>query len=420
MPAFVDESQIHLKAGNGGAGAVSFRREAHVAKGGPDGGDGGNGGNVYLEASHDMASLLAFADHPHRRGEDGAHGSGKRRNGRAGADLVVKVPEGTVVKTRDGEVLADLSTDGDRLLAARAGRGGHGNARFLANRLRAPSFAEQGEYGEELWLNLELKLIADVALVGFPNVGKSTLISRISAARPKIADYPFTTLEPHLGVVVTGRGDAGATEFTVADIPGLIEGASDGRGLGIEFLRHIERARVLLVLADLAETAEHPPAAQVAILLHELAQYRPELLDRPRVVVASRADLREPGAPDFADAELTISSATGLGLADLVNRLGTLVEMARVRTPRQAREPVVHRPEPEGFAVERQGAEYVVVGRDVERAVAVSDLNDADALALVQRRLRRMGVDRALARAGAREGDNVRIGDLSFEFNQDR
>jgi GTP-binding protein len=420
MPAFVDESQIHLKAGNGGAGAVSFRREAHVAKGGPDGGDGGNGGSIYLEASHDMASLLAFADHPHRRGEDGAHGSGKRRNGRAGGDLVVRVPEGTVVKTRDGDVLADLSSHGDRLLAARAGRGGHGNARFLANRLRAPSFAEQGEYGEEIWLNLELKLIADVALVGFPNVGKSTLISRISAARPKIADYPFTTLEPHLGVVTTGRGDPGATEFTVADIPGLVEGASDGRGLGIEFLRHIERARVLLVLADLAPTADRPPAEQVEVLLLELERYRPELLERPRVIVASRADLRERDAPEFDGAELAISAATGVGLVELVNRLGTLVEMARIRTPRPAREPVVHRPEPEGFAVERNGAEYVVVGRDVERAVAVSDLNDADALALVQRRLRRMGVDRALARAGAREGDNVRIGDLSFEFNQER
>jgi GTP-binding protein len=420
MPAFVDESQIHLKAGNGGAGAVSFRREAHVAKGGPDGGDGGNGGSIYLEASHDMASLLAFADHPHRRGEDGAHGSGKRRNGRAGGDLVVRVPEGTVVKTRDGDVLADLSSHGDRLLAARAGRGGHGNARFLANRLRAPSFAEQGEYGEEIWLNLELKLIADVALVGFPNVGKSTLISRISAARPKIADYPFTTLEPHLGVVTTGRGDPGATEFTVADIPGLVEGASDGRGLGIEFLRHIERARVLLVLADLAPTADRPPAEQVEVLLLELERYRPELLERPRVIVASRADLCERDAPEFDGAELAISAATGVGLVELVNRLGTLVEMARIRTPRPAREPVVHRPEPEGFAVERNGAEYVVVGRDVERAVAVSDLNDADALALVQRRLRRMGVDRALARAGAREGDNVRIGDLSFEFNQER
>jgi GTP-binding protein len=420
MPAFVDESQIHLKAGNGGAGAVSFRREAHVAKGGPDGGDGGNGGSIYLEASHDMASLLAFADHPHRRGEDGAHGSGKRRNGRAGGDLVVRVPEGTVVKTRDGDVLADLSSHGDQLLAARAGRGGHGNARFLANRLRAPSFAEQGEYGEEIWLNLELKLIADVALVGFPNVGKSTLISRISAARPKIADYPFTTLEPHLGVVTTGRGDPGATEFTVADIPGLVEGASDGRGLGIEFLRHIERARVLLVLADLAPTADRPPAEQVEVLLLELERYRPELLERPRVIVASRADLRERDAPEFDGAELAISAATGVGLVELVNRLGTLVEMARIRTPRPAREPVVHRPEPEGFAVERNGAEYVVVGRDVERAVAVSDLNDADALALVQRRLRRMGVDRALARAGAREGDNVRIGDLSFEFNQER
>src|SRR5687767_1325647 len=281
MAGFVDEAQVHVKAGNGGAGSVSFRREAHVAKGGPDGGDGGSGGDVWLVADHDIASLLAFKDHPHRRGGDGTHGAGRGKHGKSGKDLIVRVPEGTVVKDGDGNPLADLVRSGDRFLAAAGGQGGRGNARFLSNSRRAPGFAEQGEAGEEHWLNLELKLMADVALVGFPNAGKSTLISRISAARPKIADYPFTTLEPHLGVV---RFDE--HELVVADIPGLIEGASEGKGLGHRFLRHVERARVLVVLLDL--TAD--PVEQERVLLQELGRYRAELLERPRVVVGSKAD----------------------------------------------------------------------------------------------------------------------------------
>src|SRR3954463_905880 len=214
MSGFVDEAQIHVKAGNGGAGSISFRREAHVAKGGPDGGDGGHGGDVWLVADHNTASLLGFRDHPHRAAGDGTHGMGKGRHGAAGTDTTVPVPVGTVVRSLDGTVVADLVADGDRWMAARGGQGGRGNARFLSNRRRAPSFAEQGEGGEEKWLNLELKLMADVALVGFPNAGKSTLISRISAAKPKIADYPFTTLEPNLGVVRLDEGD----EMVVADI----------------------------------------------------------------------------------------------------------------------------------------------------------------------------------------------------------
>ncbi|MST31386.1 GTPase ObgE, partial [Acidimicrobiaceae bacterium USS-CC1] len=285
MPAFVDEAQVHVKGGDGGAGAVSFRREAHVAKGGPDGGDGGSGGDVWLVADRNVASLYGFRDHPHRRAGNGTHGSGKGRHGRGGADLEVPVPEGTVVRDRDGAVLADLAAEGDRWLAAQGGQGGRGNARFLSNRRRAPAFAEQAELGEERWLDLELKLMADVALVGFPNAGKSTLISRISAAKPKIADYPFTTLEPHLGVV---RFDD--QEYVVADIPGLIEGASEGRGLGHQFLRHIERARVLVVLCDLSAADGRPPGEQRDVLLRELRGYRPDLLDRPRLVVGSKLD----------------------------------------------------------------------------------------------------------------------------------
>jgi GTP-binding protein len=406
MSGFVDEAQLHVKAGDGGAGAVSFRREAHVAKGGPDGGDGGRGGDVWLVADANTASLLAFRDHPHRRATNGTHGQGKARHGASGNDIEVKVPPGTVVHQLDGTIVADLGESGDRWKAARGGQGGRGNARFLSNRRRAPAFAEQGEHGEEHWFNLELKLMADVALVGFPNAGKSTLISRISAAKPKIADYPFTTLEPHLGVV---RFDD--AEFVVADIPGLIEGASEGRGLGHQFLRHIERARALVVLIDLAAVDERSPAEQERILLHELGEHEPELLRRPRLVIGTKADA---ATTDYDGT--TISAVTGDGIAALVGRLATLVVEARAHMP-TAQGTVVHRPEPEGLQIQRgdDGA-FVVRGRQAERAVALSDLTDQGALEFAQERLKRIGVDRALARAGAREGDLVHIGGLTFEY----
>jgi len=407
---FVDECQLHVKAGDGGAGAVSFRREAHVAEGGPDGGDGGKGGDVWLVADHNVASLLSFKDHPHRSATSGAHGSGKGKHGRAGTDIEVPVPEGTTVRDLEGAVVADLNDAGVRWLAAAGGQGGKGNARFLSNRRRAPSFAEQGEVGEEAWFNLEIKLMADVALVGFPNAGKSTLISRISAAKPKIAGYPFTTLEPHLGVV---RLDD--HEFVVADIPGLVEGASEGKGLGHRFLRHIERARVLLVMVDLAPDDGREPAEQERILLTELERYQPELATRPRLVVGSRADIAsEPwrsrsGFP-------AISAVTGEGIPWLMGQLGQLVDEARALQPRPRRV-MVHRPVPTGVLVERgPDGSLVVRGRQAERAVALSDLTDAGALAYAQGRLKRLGVDRALARAGAKEGDRVRIGRFEFDW----
>jgi len=412
VSAFVDECGLNVRAGDGGAGSISFRREAHVAKGGPDGGDGGKGGDVWLVADRNVASLLAFRDHPHRRAGDGTHGMGKNRHGHAGADAEVHVPEGTVVRDRDGTVLADLVHHGDRWLAARGGRGGRGNARFLSNRRRAPSFAEQGERGEERWLRLELKLMADVALVGFPNAGKSTLISRISAAKPKIADYPFTTLEPHLGVV---RLDDGF-EMVVADIPGLIEGASEGRGLGHQFLRHVERARVLLLLLDLASAEGRSPAEQEEVLLRELGRYRPELLERPREVVGSKADA--PGRAEWDGP--VISAVTGEGVRPLLGRLRRRVEEARAAEP-EPESVVVLRPVAEGVSVERVGeGEFRVHGRAAERAVALSDLTNPEALAYADARLRQLGVGRALARAGAREGDVVHVGDFSFDYEPDR
>jgi GTP-binding protein len=413
---FVDECNLHAKAGDGGAGSVSFRREAHVARGGPDGGDGGSGGDVWLVADHNVASLLAFQDHPFRRAGDGTHGMGKGRHGRTGDDIVVPVPPGTVVRDRDGTVLADIVHAGDRYLAAEGGRGGRGNARFLSNRRRAPAFAEQGEVGEEHWLRLELKLLADVALVGFPNVGKSTLISAISAAKPKIADYPFTTLEPNLGVV---RLDDGV-EYVVADIPGLIEGAAEGRGLGHQFLRHIERARVLCILLDLAPMAERPPAEQLSVLLDELRAYQPDLVERERVVVGSRADLAETDGPAVDDValDLRVSAVTGDGVARLQGRLAQAVARAREALP-EPTQFVVHRPVSEGYTVAREGGGWVVEGREAVRAVNLSDLTRHDALAEAHRRLQRLGIDKALARAGARPGDTVRIGSLVFDYEDE-
>ena len=409
MSQFVDECGLHVKAGDGGAGSVSFRREAHVPRGGPDGGDGGSGGDVWLVANHNVASLLAFRDQPFRRAEDGTHGAGRRRHGRSGADNEVAVPEGTVIRDQDGTQLADLVRTGDRFLAASGGRGGRGNARFLSNRRRAPAFAEQGEHGEDRWLRMELKLLADVALVGFPSVGKSTLISVISAARPKIADYPFTTLEPNLGVVRVDQ----SFEFVVADLPGLIEGASEGRGLGDRFLRHVERARVLTLLLDLSPMAPHPPADQERLLLAELAAYRPDLLTRPRIVVGSRADLDD-GTWGWSGPRL--SAPTGDGVKALVGRMAEAVAGVRDAVPAPEAY-VVHRPAAEGFEVVRDddGA-FRVEGRAAVRAVAFSDLTNLDALDEAHRRLDSLGVNRALSRAGAKAGDVVRIGDLEFEY----
>ncbi|HBX77981.1 MAG TPA: GTPase ObgE [Acidimicrobiaceae bacterium] len=411
MSNFVDEAALCVKAGDGGAGCVSFRREAHTPKGGPDGGDGGSGGNVWLVADRNVASLLAFRDHPHRRAVSGTHGSGQKRHGSSGNDLLVYVPEGTIVKDREGETLADLVHQGDRWLAARAGVGGKGNTRFMGNRRRAPGFAEQGEVGEERWVWLELKLMADVALVGFPNVGKSTLIASMSAAKPKIADYPFTTLVPNLGVVRTDDG----FEMVLADIPGLIEGAAEGRGLGHQFLRHIERARVLLLVLDLAPPDGVGVEEQERVLLNELEQYQPDLLERERVRVFTRADLVS--AEDLPDLEGSVVSAvTGQGLGPLVGVLRGATERARAALP-DPEAYVVHTPSPEGINVAREhDGSYSVHGRDALRAVAVNDLTNAEALDYVHERLSALGVDRALARAGARTGDQVRIGTMSFEY----
>lgn len=415
MSAFVDESQLNVRGGDGGAGCVAFRREGPVAFGGPNGGDGGKGGDVWLVADRNVASLLAFRDHPHRRAANGVHGKGKDLHGKRGEDLIVRVPEGTVARDLyTGEILADLVAHGDRWLAAEGGRGGRGNARFLNNKRRAPSFAEQGEEGRERWLSLELKLMADVALVGFPNAGKSTFISVVSAAKPRIANYPFTTLEPHLGVV---RVD-GDSEFVMADIPGLIEGASEGRGLGHRFLRHVERARVLCYLVDLVAMGGIAPDDQLAILRREVGNYRPELLERPSLVVGTKTDSADE-AVVAAWPHMSMSSVTMHNVRAVVGALAAEVARARAAEP-VGEATIIMRPDPENSWVERIGDnEFRVHGRAAERAVALNDVTTPEALNYIDDRLSRLGVPRLLSRAGAVEGDVVWVAQFSFEYAPD-
>ncbi len=414
---FIDRVRIHVRAGDGGAGVVSFQKQRGKPKGRPTGGSGGPGGDVLLRADGSLASLLTYHRNPHHRAGSGTHGSGDLRAGRRGEDLILPVPPGTVVRDEQGTVLADLVEDGQEAVVLRGGRGGRGNAALVDAKHRAPHFAEQGEYGDEMWLELELKLLADAALVGFPNVGKSTLISQVSAASPKIADYPFTTLQPHLGVVsVDGR------EFVLADVPGLIEGASEGRGLGHEFLRHVERASVLVVLLDPSGLQEHPAADQYRILLHELAGHLPELVERPRLVVVNKIDL--PGAKEIAEnldvgePLRLISAATGEGVADLMHAVADMVEQVGHVAPEREGF-VLHRPAAPGFSVRREGDRWVVEGKAAERAVALNDLTVPEAADYAAERLRRLGVDNALEAAGAQPGDEVQIGELVFEFTPD-
>jgi GTP-binding protein len=412
MSVFVDEAQLNVRGGDGGAGCVSFRREGPEAMGGPNGGDGGKGGDVWLLADRNVASLLAFRDHPHRRGSNGVHGKGKDLHGRRGEDLIVHVPEGTVARDMyTGEILADLVQHGDKWLAAPGGRGGRGNAKFLNNKRRAPTFAEQGEEGNERWLTLELKLMADVALVGFPNAGKSTFISTVSAAKPKIANYPFTTLEPHLGVV---RIDD-HTEFVMADIPGLIEGASEGRGLGQQFLRHIERARVLCYLIDLVALDGIDPEEQLRVLQHEVGNYRPEMLERPSLIVGTKTDSVEASVIEEWP-HMIMSSITTLNVRAVTNALAQLVSEARHAEPINEAT-IILRPDPEHAWVEQLADnEFRVHGRDVERVVALNDITTPEAMNYIDERLAKLGVPKILNRAGVREGDIVWISQFSFEF----
>ncbi len=339
---FIDEAKIRVIGGHGGNGCVAFRREKYVPRGGPSGGDGGDGGNVYLESSEHLNTLLKFRYNPEFTAERGRHGEGSNRHGKSGEDLIVQVPVGTLVyNNQTDQCLWDFTAPGQRFLAARGGRGGRGNARFATSVNQAPRRADPGQPGEELELRLELKLLADVGLVGFPNVGKSTLLARLSAARPRIADYPFTTLEPYLGVV----GLDGERSFVMADIPGLIEGAHEGRGLGTRFLRHIERTRLLLHLTDVAEGSERDPVEDYHVILSELESFSPEVARKPMLRVASRIDAAGSGERLHAlrrfckqqgEPLYEISAVTGEGLEELKNAIGAALEsLARVPVPAQ-------------------------------------------------------------------------------------
>ncbi len=416
---FVDRVNVNLRAGNGGAGVVSFLRQKGRPKGKPTGGAGGRGGNVRVVADENEASLLGYRHNPHRSAESGTHGQGDVKHGKAGEDLVLTVPTGTVLFDADGEMLADLVKHGQEVTVLQGGRGGLGNVALASKANRSPGFAEQGEYGEEAWITFELKLVADAALIGFPNVGKSTLIAHVSAAQPKIADYPFTTLQPNLGVV-----SVGGSEFVLADIPGLIEGAAEGKGLGHEFLRHTERARVLVMLLDPSSLQTETVQDQYRILLDELEQHRPDLVTRPRLVAVNKSDIDHVDTVTLA-AELgepkvyAISAVTGDGLEELMlavaGRVGQVVREAPEREGY-----VLHRPVGRQIDVRRDDdGVWVVDGRAATRAVALDDLTRPAAADFAAKRLARVGVDDALRAAGAQPGDDVRIGDLTFEFTEE-
>jgi GTPase len=410
---FVDEAVVFVRGGKGGDGAVSFRREPYTPRGGPDGGDGGPGGDVVVEVSPQVGDLSFLADHRHQYAASGGPGGRSLRSGAAGHDLVLRVPDGTVVRDERGPV-ADLVGQGARAVVARGGRGGRGNAALAGPRDRAPRQAEAGEPGEEHRVELELRTVADIGLVGLPNAGKSTLLSRLSAARPRIADYPFTTLTPNLGVAV------GDERFVIADVPGLIEGAHTGRGLGHRFLRHVVRCRALAMVVDLSAP---DPLADLRTVRAELAAYDPALAQRPFVVAATKSDLLDGKSRRVALDSLAaesdaapVSGVTGEGLEELRQ---LLAELSRSASPAEREPFVVLRPGRERFVVRREGERFRVVGRDVERWVLGTDFDDEEEVASLQRRLRREGVERRLAEEGARRGDEVLIADRAFEFLPD-
>jgi GTP-binding protein len=408
---FVDETRVFVRAGSGGDGSNAMLREPFKPRGGPDGGNGGNGGDVVFEVSAGVRDLSWVADHPHQRAERGRPGRSNRRDGARGEDLVVQVPDGTVVFD-EGGLLADLVGEGTRAVVARGGRGGRGNAALATSRHRVPRQAEAGEPGEEERLSVELRVVADVGLVGLPNAGKSTLLSRLTAARPKIAPYPFTTLTPNLGVA------EGEQRFVLADIPGLIEGAHAGKGLGDRFLRHVTRCRTMVLVVDLSAA---DPVADLAALRRELAAYDPALSTRPTVVVGTKADLvsdPEGTARHLDPGSVVVSGLTGEGVEMLAGRLAELsLRTAETAETAEERAPyVVLRPARPSFVIRREGERFRVVGRNVERWVADTDLDDPRSVVRLQKRLIKEGVERQLATMGARRGDEVVIGDRTFEY----
>jgi GTP-binding protein len=434
MTSYVDRVVLRAQAGNGGHGCMSILREKFKPLGGPDGGDGGRGGSIRLVVDPGVHTLLDFHYHPRVKAENGKGGSGNNKDGADGSDLTLRVPDGTVVQAPDGEVLADLVGPGTTFELAHGGRGGRGNAALANTRRKAPGFAELGEPGELAEVVLELKSVADVGLVGFPSAGKSSLIAALSAARPKIADYPFTTLVPNLGVVVAGLGAgqggfAGADTFVVADVPGLIPGAATGKGLGLEFLRHIERCAVLAHVVDCAALeTERDPVSDVEAIEAELAAYG-GLADRPRVIILNKMDVPDardlaaivrPDLARFGWPVFEVSAVSREGLRELTFALYRLVEEHRAAQPTREPTRIVLRPQAiddTGFSLERQPDDsFVVHGSRPERWVRQTDFNNEEAVGYLADRLARLGVEDALAKAGAEPGCLVRIGSYEFEW----
>lgn len=422
---FADYAKIHIKAGDGGNGAVAFRREKFVPLGGPSGGDGGRGGSVIFRGNSQLTTLTDFKYRRHYKAERGHDGMNKNMNGAYGQNMILDVPAGTVVRLEDGSILADISQDGQEFMVAKGGRGGHGNVHFATHKEKAPAYAEKGEPGQELDVILELKLIADVGLIGLPNAGKSTLISRISAATPKIANYPFTTLEPNLGVVNLDD----ETSFVVADLPGLIEGAASGIGLGHRFLRHAERNRVLIHVLDMSEFASKPPTESFRLINEELSLYREDFLSRPMVVAANKTDM--PGVAEQLE-ELRqeigeeyeifpISALTGEGLPALLWRVAEILKTAPPIYTEQPTENVKHTVvrEEAPFVIEQdEDGIWQVGGERVEKLVRMTDLNNDDAVLRMQRIFVKMGLEDALREAGVAPGDTVCIAGNEFEYTE--
>ncbi len=421
---FTDYVKIIAKAGNGGNGAISFRHEKYVAAGGPDGGDGGKGGDVYFIVDQDANTLIDFRYKKKFKAENGNNGEGARRFGKSGEDLYIKVPIGTIVKdAKTGRVLADLSEKGQKALILRGGRGGKGNSNFATATRQAPRFAQDGEDGEEKELILELKLLADVGLIGFPNVGKSTLLSIVTDAKPKIADYHFTTLDPNLGVVKKEYGDS----FVIADIPGIIEGASEGVGLGIQFLRHIERTRLLLHVIDVSGSEGRDPVEDFYTINEELKKYSQKLSERKQIIVANKIDsmqdeslynnleklAKEKGVEIFK-----ISAATNVGIKELMNHVSQVLKTLPKENLVEIKdeEKVYTLEDEEPFTINKEGNNYIIDGPAVEKLMKRVNLNDNESMYYFHKMLDELGVSQKLKEMGIKDGDNVTIAGWELEW----
>lgn len=419
---FVDYAKINVKAGDGGNGVVAFRREKYVPMGGPAGGDGGRGGSIVIQADEGLSTLMDFKYRRHFKGERGQHGQGKNMHGAGGQDIIIRVPAGTVIKDdASEEVIADLTNHGQTVVVARGGRGGRGNARFATAANKAPSVAENGEPGEERWIRLELKLLADIGLVGLPNAGKSTLIANVSAARPKIADYPFTTLVPNLGVVRLKNGES----FVLADIPGLIAGAHQGAGLGHRFLRHIERTRVLIFVLDTAQTESQNVLKDYYTLRDELEKFSADLAAKPYLIAANKMDLPEARQniaalqEEFADQLIMISAATGQGTEELMLKAYQLLASLPQEETIAGDEVVLRKFEEEPpFIIEFVNGVFEVSGKRIEKLVAMTNFSTDEGLERFQRIIARMGLEDALRQEGIKAGQTVKIIDLEFEYSE--